>query len=169
MTKQTSPEWSSFKNIVASVQREIDLEHIKLEVETIQRQRPSRKLYTYKKSGGMADTKRIWDALEFELQARTRLVELASKVHFQLDVLDTTISTVSDWLISAYYSDLKIADRKIQVHNKTRGSRTLLSELKSLASNIDRVIEDIDKAGYAFRNIVELVKLLDESRKSKIV
>lgn len=154
--------FKKYQAVVATVQGSLDPEKIKAEALFLHKTRPSRELFREKMSPVKTN-----DAILRDLSNRARLVELRVNLALQVDLLTTTLSSLKDHLLTAFGDEIKeVASnaelRSALMHKVTARGRTLKAEYETVLALLDKLIEDIDKAGFSLRNSMELIKVLTE-------
>lgn len=165
-----SPEWAAYKTIVDTISA-MNLNSVEAEVIKFMQDRPMRQMHKIKKTGKPSDIVDLIHAMEFESQGRTRMVEILNRINKQRANLDVALTAVGEWLLVTILANekLTITEKKATVRIKLKRGFKLKSDLDSLAESIILSIQDVDKAGYNFRNIVDLIKTVSESKFNRIV
>lgn len=106
----------------------------------------------------------LLDANARDVSARSRLVELYVLVVRTRDSIDVARDSVSGYIHNKYRLQLKErfgtdAATKRYVARLMDEAIIFTATLDSLASQLNKYIEDIDKAGYALRNKMELLRM----------
>lgn len=156
------PAFKKYQSVVKLVKGSVDPEKVKAEVLFLHKTRPSRELFREK----MSPTKTS-DAVLRDLSNRARMAELRGGLSGQIDVLDTTLNALKDHLLTKYAADIKevasTADaRGAFIRRVMNRGRTLKAEFESVVSLIDKLIEDIDKAGFSLTNQTKLITVVIE-------
>lgn len=117
-----------------------------------------------RKSRGFTDD--IVDAMIQDTSIRARCTEiLGSCVRINGHINDT-LNNLRDYLLVEYNDSLRIVgtvkERQSIVESVLRPFYETLDKLEQLRSHARLIVEDIDKASYIYRNLVESLKMLSK-------
>lgn len=95
---------------------------------------------------------------------RSRMVEITAEVGRARRALDNHIEKFIEYAAVTFASDLKAVgaakERERFLNSIARRYVDYGAELQNLAEEIDFYVKDIDKAGYAAKNLVEVLSIL---------
>lgn len=149
--------FQQYRRIVKTIDERVNLIKNVTEARSLHGARTMREL-----KGNAPTTQKVYEAIVRDMATRSRIIELRIALFTEKELLDSALSSVTAHVRSVY--DLNEAgrtlDQKKQLMKKilNRGF-VLLEELKSALEVFDLIIKDIDQAGFAVRNLVELVKI----------
>jgi len=153
-----------FRSVFAKTQERVDIEKDLDEALRLHAGRSSRQLYGKQQYS----IKSLIDASLKDISFRSRLVEIRVKASIQLSLLEEATKAIRKYISTEYADDLKefstAEQRKSFVDRALKGAISYLSEGAALLDTLDRLIEDIDKASFGLRNMMEGLKLLSEGR-----
>ena len=108
--------------------------------------------------------KKMAKACAFEVAARSRLAEMAVVCSDIERALDSHLKHFSDYVMLTYSADLKlfstIKERTKLIDSILRPFNEYLDDISSLKTQIYIYIEDIDKTGYAVKNMVSVFEVV---------
>jgi len=108
--------------------------------------------------------KKMAKACAFEVAARSRLAEMAVVCSEIERSLKSHLDHFSDYVMLTYSADLKlfstIKERTKLIDTILRDFHTYLDDITSLRTQIYIYIEDIDKTGYAVKNMVSVFEVV---------
>lgn len=114
----------------------------------------------------------IIDAMLDDGSKRARLVEITSVCYKTLHNLKNTLEDLEGYILYEYGSHMnglrtKHEREQFVYHHVLRKFHKYLKKVERVYEAAKIVVEDIDKAGYNYRNLVEAVKLI-KSKTSEI-
>lgn len=155
-----------YKSILVTVKSSLDLVKTLKEANYLHSQRIVRKLFELKVS-----PQKLQEALFIEISTRSRLIELKSLVINQVELLEGAISICRKHLSTTYSDKLARvastqAGRAAVMDQVFARGKDYLSQVKTLDSQLDLIIKDIDAAGYALTNVREVMKMVLDKRET---
>jgi hypothetical protein len=168
-TVKADANYAKFKKIVEGIRKRVDIAAATAEVLSLHAGRTSRSLTGDQRYNPMA----LIDASMKDLSYRSRMVEVRVKHDLQLSVLRESIAAMRRHISTEYNDELK--DFSTAEQRRAFGDRVVknagefLAEGEALVDMIDMLIKDIDQGGYQFKNTIECLKMLAESKGSKVV
>lgn len=157
--------YKQFLHILKQTQERLDLEVDQKEAMVLHSGRLSRGMY----GKNRYSAKTLIDASLVDMSSRSRLVEIRVKASIQLSVLDEAVKAVRKYLMTEYADDLsefKTAEQRRSFCDRAiKHGLAFQEEGAALLQLLDRIIEDIDKASFHLRNIMECLKLLESRGK----
>lgn len=115
-----------------------------------------------RKSKGFIDE--VVDALLQDQQARSRCTEILGVCVNVSGAMAETLDNLRDYLVIEYSDLLRslgtVKERQAVVESVLRPFYKYLSEIEQLRAHARLIIEDIDKAGYAFTNLVHVAQMM---------
>lgn len=161
--------YEKFKRIVERIRKRVNIEAATTEALALHAGRTSRSIAGENRYNPMF----IIDANLKDLSSRARLVEIRVRNDLQMSNLREAIDAVRRHISTEYADDLRdfsTADqRKSFVDRVIKNAKEFLAEGEALVDMIDVLIKDIDQAGYSIKNSIECLKLLAESKGSRVV
>lgn len=145
----------------------IDFESLHNEMARIHKTRSVRALK--RKSKGFVDD--VVDALLQDQQARSRCAEIMGNCVTISGTMTQTLDNLRDYLVTEFSELLKtvgtVGERKMVVESVLRPFYEYLNNVDQIKQHAKIIIEDVDKAGYGFTNLVNSLQLL--SRPERIL
>lgn len=145
----------------------IDFENLHKEMARLHKTRSVRSLK--RKSKGFVND--VVDALLQDQQARSRCAEIVSICIEISGSMTQTLDNLRDYLVTEYAELLKavgtVGERKMVVESVLRPFYEYLSNIEQLRQHAKVIMEDVDKAGYGFTNLVNTLQML--SRPERIL
>lgn len=164
-----SQKYKLFKKIYAKALTKIDVERDRKEVLGLYSSRTSRRLYGDKQYS----VKRIMEASANDMMVRSRIVEIRVQIKMHASYVEEAINALSKQVAIEYKDDLKqfrTADLRKGVGDRLfKEPLAMLAEVDSFVAMIEHFVKDIDQSGFALRNLLEGLKLLDGSKGSRVV
>lgn len=140
----------------------IDFPALHEEIERMHKTRAIRSLH--RKSKGFVDD--VVDALLQDQQHRARCTEILAVCVTVSGTMTDTLNNLRDYLIIEYTDILRsigtVKERQAVVESVLRPFYEYLEKIEQLRSHARLIIEDIDKAGYGFTNLVHTLQLLSK-------
>lgn len=140
----------------------IDFKGFHTEISRMHMTRSTRSLK--RKGKGNHFTENVIDAMLEDTSIRSRCVEILGQCVKIGSSMADTVSNVRDYLVTEYSNILRKigtqTERKQFVESLMRKFYEYLAQINTLEKHARLVIEDIDKAGYTYRNLVESIKIL---------
>jgi len=132
--------------------------------EELQRLHTTRLTRELKRKKSRSFPEKALDAMLQDQATRSRCAEILGECSKISSAMERTLSKLRDYLLSEYGGYMKIvgtvAERKAFVEAVMRDFYDFFDEVKTLEKSAGIVIEDIDKANYMYKNLVELIKVL---------
>lgn len=132
--------------------------------EELQRLHTTRLTRELKRKKTRSFPEKVLDAMLQDQSTRSRCAEILGQCTKISNAMERTLSKLRDYLCSEYGETLKRvgaqAERKAFVEAIMRDFYDFYDEVKTLEKSASIVIEDIDKANYMFKNLVEIIKVL---------
>jgi sRNA-binding regulator protein Hfq len=151
--------FAQFKSIVKGIKSKIDIEEISDEAVRLHSGRRSRNLY-----GTTPGPEKIIEAALQDSSYRSRMVEIRVKLVRYRDRLDVAIDATRQYLALNYPDMVKglrtKAERGSVFDTYLRNGVRLHEELKSVISQLDDLVKDIDQTAYVYKTAVECLELL---------
>jgi len=99
-----------------------------------------------------------------DLKGRSRAVELNAQISMELGRLSIAYSAVKGHIMSKHADLLagrSIADRTMSFENLLyiKKAKARIAELESIQGIVDMIVEDIDKASWTARNLVDVLNI----------
>lgn len=145
----------------------IDFDGLHKEMARIHKTRSVRSLK--RKSKGFVDD--VVDALLQDQQARSRCAEIMGNCVTISGNMTQTLDNLRDYLVTEFSELLKsvgtVGERKMVVESVLRPFYEYLNNVDQIKLHAKIIIEDVDKAGYGFTNLVNSLQLL--SRPERIL
>jgi hypothetical protein len=159
-----SSEYQTFTRIVKTVRATLIIDKILKEAEFLHQNRKSRSLHARKLSA--LD---LQEAILNDMANRSRLTELRSLLSRQYELLGTAIETIKRHIRFHHRDDVdelapKVGDKTALIDMILQSPLKTKSEIAGASEVLDIYIKDIDQAGYALRNSVDLLKLILDRR-----
>lgn len=115
-----------------------------------------------RKAKGFVDE--VVDALIQDQQTRSRCAEILGSCVTITGTMTDTLNNLRDYLLLEYSDLLKsigtVKERQAVVESVLRPFYKYLEQVEQVRVHAKIIIEDIDKAGYAFTNLVSAIQLL---------
>ena len=140
----------------------IDFQKLHDELERMHMTRSVRTLR--RKKVGFVDD--LLDAMLQDQAVRSRTTEILG-ICVNIDgAMRETLDNLNDYLMVQYSESLKISstqtERKAFIGTCLRQFYRYLDQIQQLREHCKLIVDDIDKAGYTYRNLVETVKILSK-------
>ncbi len=166
---RANPEYKKFKAIVLLVQEKLNIDRDRNEALSMHAGRTSRRLHGTKQYS----PKSLIDASLNDLACRSRLVEVRVQCSIQIDLLHDAVKAMKHYISTEYNDEMKayktVAQRTAFLDRVVAASLVIESEGKALIKLLDDLINDIDKASYHLRLMIDALKLLDGSKSGQVV
>lgn len=157
--------YKRYLRIVENVTSNLNLESDRLEATNLHSSRTVRSLI----GKNRYSAKRIMDAIATDLSVRARLVEIRQNNSIKHSLIESARLSIQTHIRTNHASVMRglsnEATRKALLDELTQDALRVEQEVYSVVDLLDYFIRDIDQAGYAVRNMVEILKLLDSSKK----
>jgi hypothetical protein len=151
--------FTQFRNIVKGIKEKIDIEEIYEEAVRLHSGRRSRNLY-----GTTPGPEKIIESTLQDSSYRSRMVEIRVKLVRHRDRLDVAIDATRQYLALNYPDMVKglrtKAERGSVFDTYLKSGVRLHEELKSLITQLDDFVKDIDQTAYTYKTSVECLELL---------
>ena len=158
-----------FKRIVERIQKRVNIEDATQEALSLHASRSSRSIAGEQRYSPMV----LIDANLKDLSFRARLVEIRVRNDLQFATLREAIEAMRRHISTEYSDDLRefsTADqRKAFVDRVIKQAKEFLAEGEALINMIDILIKDIDQCNFSMKNTIECLKMLADSKGSKVV
>lgn len=146
----------------------IDFEEFHEELQRLHTTRLTREL---KRKRTRSFPEKVCEAMLQDQSTRSRCAEILGQCTKISGAMERTLSKLRDYLCAEYADTLKRigaqGERKAFVEAIMRDFYDFYDEVKTLEKASSIVIEDIDKAGFMFKNLVEIIKVL--SRPEQVI
>lgn len=146
-----------FQRIVANCSQ-TNLDEVLKEVESLHAGRSMRNLRTVTVSA-----KKVIKAATEDSSYRSRLVELNMTMTREFNTLKLAFDTTRDYLNSHYGKEIgvrSISDRDTYWRSMLRKAVSRIQELEGAIDLTDSVIEDIDKASFTTKHIIDALNIV---------
>lgn len=115
----------------------------------------------------------VLDSMLQDQATRSRCTEILGACIKIRGALSDTLDNIRDYLIMTYSSKLKLvggtqSERKAYVETVLRPFYKYLTEVSMLEEHCKVIIQDIDKAGFAYTNLVETIKILSAPERVRL-
>ncbi len=164
-----NPEYKKFKKIVTLVQERINIDRDQAEALAMHAGRTSRRLHGNKQYSPKA----LIDASLNDLSCRARLVEVRVQCSIQIDLLHDALKAIKHYITTEYHDEMKafktVGQRTAFVERVVASALVIESDGKAFIKLLDDLINDVDKASYHLRLMIDALKLLDGSKGGQVV
>lgn len=162
-------QYLQFRTVLKTVAGKVSLDDILDEARVIHSNRPARTLYKAK-----LEPTTIFQAAAYDVNARARLVEIRAQLYRQKSVIDNATTKMRTYLATQYATAIRNKgstqqERKVTLDRILARAMEMVAEFDDTLEQLDSYIKDIDQAGFAIRNITEVLKLLMNPNKSGTV
>jgi hypothetical protein len=117
--------------------------------------------------------KHLIEAVSQDMAFRSRFVEMRVRCHLTTSQLDDAIAAISGFIATEFSDELKqfrtVGDRGAFINRVIAKAREVQSDGYATVELLDTLIKDIDASSHQLRQIVECLKLLDNSKSGQIV
>lgn len=141
----------------------IDFDGYHEELQRLHTTRQVRELHRKKKQSIQFPVK-VLEAMLQDQATRSRCTEILGECVKISSAMDKTLSNLRDYLLSEYAHILKgigtQVERKAFMESVMKQFYEYLSQIQTLDKSARLVVDDIDQAGYMYRNVVEVIKVL---------
>lgn len=149
--------FQQYRRIVSTIEGRVTITKFVIEARSLHGARTMRTL-----KGTAPSSDKVYDAIVRDAATRSRLVEMEIALLVERDLLKSAMAAVSAHLQSSY--DLgelarTLTDKRTLIKKILKRGHSLLDEMESAKDALDLIIKDIDQAGFAARNMVEIIKL----------
>ncbi len=155
-------EYKKFKAIVLKVQERLNIDKDRTEALSMHAGRTSRRLHGAKQYS----PKSLIDACLNDLACRSRLVEVRVQCSIQIDLLHDAVKAMRQYINTEFYEELKvyktIGDKSSVIDRIVATALVTQSEGQALIKLLDDLINDVDKASYHLRAMLDALKLMAE-------
>lgn len=162
-------EYQKFKKILVKVREKINVDRDRTEALSMHAGRTSRRLHGTKQYS----PKSLIEASLNDLACRSRLVEVRVQCSIQIDLLHDAVKAMRHYITTEFVEDLKeyktVGQRNALIDRVVSAALVTQSEGQALIKLLDDLINDIDKASYHLRLMIETLKLLDASKSGQVV
>lgn len=161
-TIKKNPRYKQFlENFRGNPAYNINFEEFHEELQRLHTTRLTREL---KRKKSRSFPEKVLDAMLQDQSTRSRCAEILGQCTKISNAMERTLSKLRDYLCAEYAGYLKTVgaqgERKAFVESIMRDFYDFYDEVKTLENSARIVIEDIDKANYMFKNLVEIIKVL---------
>ncbi len=149
--------FQQYRRIVSTIEKRVTVSKFVVEARSLHSSRTMRNL-----KGNAPSSDKVYEAIVRDMAARSRIVELKMTLFVEKELLESALSSISAHIRALYdLSDLArtLDEKKVLLKKVLNKGYTLLEEIASAVEVMDLIVKDIDQAGYAVRNLVELIKL----------
>lgn len=162
-------QYKKFRKIVLVARERIHVEQDKAEALSLHAGRNSRKLYGNKQYSPKA----LIEAASQDMAYRSRLVELRVQCSVNASILDEAIDAISSFIRTEFTDELTsyktVADKSAFIERVVSGAIDIRAEADSLIELLDTLVKDIDSSSFRLTQMVECLKLLDNSKGGSVV
>lgn len=138
----------------------IDFEDFHEELKRLHETRSTRHLK--RKSKGF--TEDVIDGMLQDQATRSRVAEILGQCVKISSSVEKTLNNLRDYLLSEFSTQLKRlgaqTERKMFIESVMSSFYEYVSDVQTLEKSCRLIVDDIDKAGYTYRNLVEAIKIL---------
>ena len=157
---RANPEYKKFKGIVLKVEDKLKIDKDQAEALSMHAGRTSRRLHGSKQYSPKA----LIDASLNDLSCRSRLVEVRVQCSIQIDLLHDAIKAMKHYITTQYNEEMKVyktvGQRTAFIERVVATALVIESDGKALIKLLDDLINDIDKASYHLRLMIDCLKLI---------
>lgn len=161
-------QFKKFRLIVSKTRERFKVESDRKEALSLHASRTSRTLHGDKRYSPIA----LMDASLKDLSFRARLVEIRVQITLHTALLEEAVTAIKRYIRTEYYDELNnyktVDSRSALVDRLVASALDLQNEGSALIELLDTLIEDIDKASFHLKHMLDCLQLLDSS-KGKIV
>jgi hypothetical protein len=90
-----------------------------------------------------------------------------------VDLLNEAIRSISKFITTEYYDALKeyrtVGQRNALIERVISGALQTQGECNALISMLDDLIQDVDKASFHLRHMLDALQLLDSSKGGRVI
>lgn len=162
-------EYRKFKKILAKTKERLNIDKDRTEALSMHAGRTSRRLYGTKQYSPKA----LIDASLNDLSVRSRLVEVRVQCSIHIDLLHDAIKAIKHYITTQYHTELAkfktVGQRNALIDRVVNEALKAEGEGQALIKLLDDLINDIDKASFQLRNMIEGLKLLAESKSGQVL
>lgn len=165
-----SADFKKFKKVVQQVESRLNVEKDQNEAVALHAGRTSRKLYGEKRYSPKA----LIDASENDLSVRSRLVEMRVKASMQIDVLNDACKAMKYSMLTNFQDRMKkmfstVGDRNAFMETMIASALEIERDGTALIKALDTLVQDIDKASYHLKGVIECLSMLESSKGGKVI
>ena len=165
-----SADYKKFKKIVQQVEGRLNVEKDQSEAIALHAGRTSRKLYGEKRYSPKA----LIDASENDLSVRSRLIEMRVKASMQIDTLNDACKAMKSSMLTNFQDRMKkmfgtVGDRNAFMDTMIASALEVERDGSALIKALDTLIQDIDKASYHLKGVIECLGMLESSKGGKVI
>lgn len=151
--------WIKYNKILNRAQEYSTFTELTKEIENMHKARPSRQLYMH-----VINVDTIIDANLQDISYRSRCVEIITIVIKENRLLDSAIDSTYNYILTTYNEDLSEgirtkSERDAVVKSILQDGYEQTKQMEVLIKIAEKVVEDIDKTSWGFKNLIELLKL----------
>ncbi len=149
-----------FATVYKTAMAALNVERLEAEIRYLHSNRSARNLNAAKISPKILSTANIED-----LAARSRLTEIKLLAYRTEELLSISLSKVRNYVKTQYRDDIADisgstkADREATLDVVFEGPVAFLGDLKSLSSQIDMIVKDIDQGSFNLRRLQDLLAI----------
>lgn len=157
--------FESFKNLVNSSSKQLNYDIVYDELMVLHKNRKGRSLHL----NGRPGTGDVMDCLLQDSSYRSRIIEISIGVSRNLQNLTTAIEALVNYVVTEY-ADKSLAVVKSRVEREQiirvviSKVQELVDKHKNLAEFCSYIVTDIDKAGFSYKNVIELFDIMTKER-----
>jgi len=157
--------FESFKNLVNSSSKQLNYDTVYEELMTLHKNRKGRNLHL----NGRPSTNDIMDCILQDSSYRSRIIEITVSISRNLQNLNTAIEAIVNYVVTEFANkSLLVIKSRIEREQVVRVIISKVQELLDRHKNLNDfctyLITDIDKAGYSYKNIVEIFEIMVKER-----
>lgn len=124
----------------------------------------TRRTRTLRRKRNVQFVENVVDAMLDDQACRSRCAEILGECVKISNAMEENLGNVRDFLLTEFARHLKDigtqAERKGFVENVMKRFYEFFNQVQTLEKHARLIIEDVDKAGYTYRNLVEAIKVL---------
>lgn len=154
------PTYRKFRSAVDTIKERVTPTAAVAEARSLHAKRSIRNL-----KGKTPSAHAVYAAATEDASNRARLIELRTNLMIEVELLDMLIDSTAAYLIASHdlsgYATTK-GERSDVINRILKRGVELRAELKSAMNVLDLIVKDIDQAGYAVHNLVEIIKIITD-------
>jgi hypothetical protein len=158
------PVYKRFKDIFENVRKRIDVEKAFKEATMLHEQR----IEAAPKGDKRYSAQRLVDANMLDLATRSRLIRIRTTNSKQLSHLEAAMAAMRHHILTEYVDELKpyrsAPQRQALMDRVMKNAVEFVAECTNLNDTLDLIIKDVDQASHGYRHVVELLKLMADSK-----
>lgn len=165
-----SKDYRKFRKIVIEVQERLNIDKDRTEALSLHAGRTSRKLFGDRRYS----PKHLLDASLNDMSSRSRLVELRVKTTNQIDVLHEACKAMRYSMSTNFTEEIKarfktVGERNAFFDTMIASALEIESEGSAQIKLLDDLIQDVDRASYHLKGVIECLGLLQGSKAGTVI